>query len=55
MHQNRKVTPRELKILFDGVGRPWPNSSIAMDLADALNNAPNGVTLVIPIVGSNYD
>jgi hypothetical protein len=23
MHQNRKVTPREGKILFDGVGRPW--------------------------------
>jgi hypothetical protein len=51
----RKVTPRESQILFDGVGRPWPNSSIAVDLADALNNAPDGVTLVIPIVGSNYD
>jgi hypothetical protein len=32
-----------------------PNSSIAMDVADALNNDPEGVTLVIPIVWSNYD
>ena len=32
-----------------------PNSSFAADMVDALKNDPWGVTLVIPIVGSNYD
>ena len=55
----RRVTPKSYPARTQEIGRrrwtPVAQLEHAMDLADALNNAPNGVTLVIPFVESNDD